>query len=105
MKDNPINEYLEELLDEDPITKVDVEIPQRIADYLGSKQDVLAQIYAFTGFREVMQTLINSLVLDAAVGLTDVELFRVKQGRIMALKQLLSLSKKAYDKINSKPKQ
>ena len=96
---NPDN-YLDRLLGEDPKTEISVGLTGRVTEYLNAKQDVLAQIYAFTGFKEMMEVMISAEIRQAVVSLTDVELFRVKQGKIIALKELLSLSKKAYNNIN-----
>lgn len=101
-KNQEITKYLREVLDADPITRNDLELPKGLLEYLGARQDVLAQIYAFTGFREIMEVMIASLIREGMIDLVDIELHRVKQGRVLALKELLSLSKRAYDKINVK---
>jgi hypothetical protein len=103
-KNETIAKYVKEILDEDPITRSDLELPKGLVEYLSAKADVLAQIYAFTGFREMMEVMIAVIIRDSVSNFKDTEIFRIKQGRILALKELLSLSKKAYDKINSKPK-
>jgi len=91
---------MKEVLDSDPYTKDDLTLPKGLLEYLSARQDVLAQIYAFTGFREIMEVMIAVIIREAVMDITDIELFRIKQGRILALKELLSLSKKAYNKIN-----
>jgi hypothetical protein len=103
-KNKIISKYMRKVLDEDPLTRDDLQLPKGLVDYLSARQDVLAQIYAFTGFREIMEVMIAVLIREGMIELTDIELHRVKQGRVIALKELLSLSKKAYDKIQ-KPKQ
>jgi hypothetical protein len=103
-KNKRISKYMREALDSDPLTRDDLQLPKGLLEYLSARQEVLAQIYAFTGFRELMEVMIAVIIREAVIDITDIELFRIKQGRILALKELLSLSKKAYDKIN-KPKE
>ncbi|MCJ7804934.1 hypothetical protein MUP35_04370 [Patescibacteria group bacterium] len=103
MSSNKTNKYLDKVLDDDPKTEVTIGLTGRVTEFLNAKQDVLAHIYAFAGFREIMEVMISAEIRQAVIHLTDIELFRVKQGKIIALKELLSLSKKAYDKINTKP--
>jgi hypothetical protein len=103
-KNKEIEKYIREILDEDPITKNDLKLPKGLLEFLSARQDVLAQIYAFTGFRELMEVMIAVIIRESCIDITDIELFRIKQGRVLALKELLSLSKRAHDKIN-KPKE
>ena len=92
-----INKKVSDVLDLDPITVLGQADIKTVKDYLTVHKDTLAQMYAVEGFKTVMEVLIASAMRDAIGNFDDIEILRVKQGRIVALKEMLSRSRKAFE--------
>lgn len=88
-----INTIVEESLDQEPKTtgqKAKINV-------LEAYHECLAQAYTVDGWVVYMENLINALVRDAVVNFDNLEQLRFKQGKIYALKELLSKSRKAFE--------
>lgn len=94
METDKITELMEEILNEEPMT-----IYKEPTNEINSAQNqALAECYAKEGFRKYMENAINLMIKNAAIRKGTDYIDGIRRGKIIALKQLLSVSGKAYRK-------
>jgi hypothetical protein len=94
--DKDINKLIEEIFKIDPI---DLSTQTGLSEEM--KQG-LAFAYSNQGFRKYLELAVNNFIVSSAIRATDWDGVQYRRGAIIALKQLLSLSKESYMSINKK---
>lgn len=91
-----INKKLEAILGEEPL----VEFKEPMTELSHEQFYALAKMYSEKGFRMYLENAINSSMRAAATKSDDITSLIYNKSRIILLKELLNITKRAYEDFN-----
>lgn len=91
-----LNKLLMEMLKMEPL----IEFKEPLTEIGHEQFNGLAQMYANRGFRSYLETAVNKAIKNSAINSDDLISMAYNKSRVILLKELLVISKKAFEDVS-----